>query len=73
MTVPYTPPKITINARRCQACGACADACIGGAVDIQRNAVSYDENLCIICGNCYDFFFDEECPTGAFSVDVEAR
>lgn len=71
MTTPYTPPAIQINTRKCTLCGACADICLGGAIDIDRGAVIFNEYRCIICENCHDFYHGEDCPTGAFSIKDE--
>ncbi len=71
MSSDYTAPVIKIDTKRCILCGACADICLGNAIQIdeKRNAVYFESRNCIICENCHDFYFNEECPTGAFSAE----
>lgn len=51
-----------VNAESCVACGACADACPCGAIEVQDFAVVGAD--CAGCGACVD-----ACPTGAISVE----
>lgn len=51
-----------VNNESCVACGACADACPCGAIEVKDVAVVNDD--CAGCGACVD-----ACPTGAITVE----
>ena len=56
---------IRINKDKCNGCGACADACHEGAIDIiNGKAELMREHFCDGLGDCLP-----ECPTGAISFE----
>ena len=56
---------IKIDKNRCNGCGACADACHEGAIEIiDGKAVLTREDYCDGLGDCLP-----ECPTGAISFE----
>lgn len=56
---------IKIDGSRCNGCGACAEACHEGAIEIiDGKAVLTSENYCDGLGDCLP-----ECPTGAISFE----
>lgn len=50
---------VKIIADNCVACGACADACPEGAINVDDIAI-IDDSKCVDCGACAD-----ECPSEA--------
>lgn len=44
-------------------CRKCVDACISGAITVQRNKVAIDSSACVNCGCCASV-----CPMGALSM-----
>ena len=61
---------IKIDKEKCNGCGACADACHEGAIDIiDGKAELMREHFCDGLGDCLP-----KCPTGAISFEErEAR
>lgn len=57
---------IRIDKDACIACGACADACLAGAIKIEDYAVVGDG--CMMCGACVD-----ACPASAVSMEEEKK
>ena len=56
---------IRIDKDKCNGCGACADACHEGAIDIiNGKAELVREHFCDGLGDCLP-----ECPTGAISFE----
>ena len=56
---------IRIDKEKCNGCGACADACHEGAIDIiDGKAELMREHFCDGLGDCLP-----ECPTGAISFE----
>ena len=56
---------IRIDKEKCNGCGACADACHEGAIDIiDGKAELVREHFCDGLGDCLP-----ECPTGAISFE----
>lgn len=55
-----------IVADECVACGACADACPCGVLEINDVATVTDGDSCVGCGTCQD-----ACPTGAITEIVD--
>ena len=56
---------IRIDKKKCNGCGACADACHEGAIDIiDGKAELVREHFCDGLGDCLP-----ECPTGAISFE----
>ena len=56
---------IRIDKEKCNGCGACADACHEGAIDIiHGKAELVREHFCDGLGDCLP-----ECPTGAISFE----
>ena len=51
-----------VDKEKCVACGACADACPCGAIEIKDVAVVSDD--CAGCGACVD-----ACPCEAITVE----
>ncbi len=51
----------TVDAGKCTACGACADACPSDAITVGDIAV-IDAGKCVECCACVD-----ECPSGAMT------
>lgn len=51
-----------VNKDLCVGCGACAEACPCGAIEIKDVAVVSDD--CASCGACAD-----ACPAGAITVE----
>lgn len=52
-----------VNKEKCVACGACADACPCGAIEVKDFAV-VNEGECAGCGTCVD-----ACPAEAITVE----
>ncbi len=50
---------VKVIADNCVACGACADVCPNGAIEVKDVAV-IDGGKCVDCGACVD-----ECPSAA--------
>lgn len=56
-------PKPIIDVDSCVGCGACADACEMGAIDVlDEFAEIVDESACVGCAACMDV-----CPMEAIS------
>ncbi|RLF11038.1 MAG: disulfide reductase [Thermoprotei archaeon] len=55
----YAP---TIDPSTCKRCFACVNACLFGALKVEKGKVEVDELACRGCGACYAV-----CPTGALS------
>lgn len=53
---------VKVIAENCVACGACADVCPNGAIQIEDIAV-IDASKCTDCGACVD-----ECPSSALEL-----
>lgn len=54
-------PHPIIDSDECSACGACAEACPNGVLEISGDTSSVvDDEACTGCGVCM-----EECPMGA--------
>lgn len=41
-----------IDSQKCEACGACVDACPNDAIKIKGLTAVIDPNICLDCGNC---------------------
>lgn len=54
-------PKV--NEEECTACGACADACPAGVIEVGDVATIANPDDCAECGSCVD-----ECPVGAITM-----
>lgn len=54
--------NLIIDRELCTGCGACADACPFGAIEMADDAPQVNEQ-CNLCGACKDV-----CPTGAISI-----
>jgi ferredoxin len=52
-----------IDKETCTGCGACADACVCGAIQIENGIARVSEEDCIGCGVCVG-----ECPLGAIEM-----
>jgi uncharacterized protein (DUF362 family)/NAD-dependent dihydropyrimidine dehydrogenase PreA subunit len=55
--------KITINPRRCRACGLCIKGCPAQAMAIEDNRVRIDDEKCLRCLCC-----QEVCPQAAIGI-----
>jgi len=53
---------VKIDASKCDACGACVEACPVDALTLKDKAV-VNEDECIDCGTCVD-----ECPNDAIEL-----
>ena len=56
--------KPIIDTDACIACGACADACPVGVIEVDDFAVAANEDDCVGCGSCAD-----TCPVGAIEIE----
>ncbi|MBR3234811.1 MAG: 4Fe-4S binding protein [Atopobiaceae bacterium] len=56
--------KPIINADECIACGACADGCPVGVLEVDDVAVAANPDDCVGCGACVD-----ACPVGAIEIE----
>jgi hypothetical protein len=65
----HAASKPRVDARRCTACGTCAEWCPQDAIAVER-AAHIDQQLCIGCGECAAV-----CPEGAVQIawDETAR
>ncbi|MEE1043866.1 MAG: 4Fe-4S binding protein [Olegusella sp.] len=55
-----------INTDDCVACGACADACPMGVIEVNDYAEAINKDDCVGCGACLD-----ACPAGAITEIAE--
>ena len=55
--------KPVIDTDACIACGACADACPAGVIEVEDVATAANSDDCVGCGACQD-----TCPVGAIAV-----
>jgi len=56
--------SVTVHAKGCTGCGACAEHCKAGAIAAEETTVRLDENRCILCGGCALV-----CPAGTITLD----
>lgn len=54
-------PKV--DPQRCTACGACLQACVHDAIQVQKSGAQIDEDRCVGCGRCIGI-----CPENAILV-----
>lgn len=56
-----------VNKNSCASCGACAEACPKGAIEILRGCYAVvDKNSCVGCGLC-----SRTCPAGCIEIKTE--
>ena len=59
-----TMSKPIIDTDACIGCGACADTCPVGVIEVDDVATAANEDDCIGCGACAD-----ACPVGAIEIE----
>ena len=57
---------VTVDEDLCTDCGACADICIYGALEMVDDKVERDWEKCFGCGRCVTI-----CPTEALGLELE--
>ncbi len=76
----YVPSGYTVtrDAEKCELCGACAEACHFGAIEIASGEYTYYPEKCYGCGLCVDGCPDdaislvyEESKTGLIPLDID--
>lgn len=55
---------VQIDKNKCIGCGACAKACLSGAIKIDASACAVVNDNCIFCGSCVKI-----CPVDAISME----
>lgn len=45
-------PQISYFAEKCEACGACVEACPNGAIKLSKKVLTRDAGKCAVCGKC---------------------
>jgi len=57
---------VTVDKELCTNCGACAEVCIYGGMNMENGQLVYRDEKCFGCGRC-----ERACPIGAISITLE--